>query len=111
MFANDYIIKFSKMPWQELAPSTKQKQFQTENELIRLLRLEDGFEEIGWCTKGHIGVVMKGEITISINGTEYFYQKGDVLFIPPGPEHRHKAMIASNAFVELFLVEKLTQQT
>ena len=50
-----------------------------ENQRLRLVQFHDNFIEKGWCTKGHIGFVLKGQIHINFDGYIKKYQQGDNL--------------------------------
>lgn len=39
------------------------------------------FEELHWCEKGHIGIVMSGELEIDFNGKVVRYPEGAAIFI------------------------------
>lgn len=68
---------------------------------------DDSFFEADWCENGHFGYVIEGHMTIDFNGKQASYTKGDVLIIPAGKNHKHKAHIKEGNFVELILFESL----
>ena len=104
---NSYRIQFDEIAWEEPAPGVKQKVVVSDGHRLRLLRFEDNFVEADWCTKGHMGYVLAGEMTIDFAGDLITYHPGDGLWIPPGEQSRHKAMIAKGKFVELLLFEEV----
>lgn len=100
-------IEFQAIDWEQIATGAKQKLCQTQNKTIRLLRLNDSFLEAHWCTKGHIGYVLEGEMTLDFNGNKINYKVGDAFIIKEGEATKHKAIIENNKFVKLLLVEEL----
>ena len=103
----DHKIEFNNIPWELISRGVKQKQFHTQNNRIRILRLEDGFEEKDWCINGHIGYLLAGEMTIDFAGNKVQYKSGDAFVIALGASNKHKAIISKGNFVELLLVEEL----
>lgn len=99
-------VDFNNFEWETPSTGVKQKIFLKGNQRVRLLRFYDDFIEEDWCTKGHIGYVTDGEMTIDFNGEIISYKKGDGLWIESGDNSKHKASIAKGRFVELVLFEK-----
>jgi hypothetical protein len=99
-------IDYKSLKWEIPNKGIKQKIFSKGNQKIRLLRFYDDFVEEDWCTKGHIGYVTHGAMTIDFNGEIISYKKGDGLWIESGDNSKHKASIAKGKFVELVLFEK-----
>jgi quercetin dioxygenase-like cupin family protein len=62
------------------------------------------FVEADWCTKGHIGYVLEGQIEIDFDGEAIVFGPGDGLFIPAGEEHKHKGRALGDV-VRVVLVE------
>ncbi len=100
-------IEFQTIDWEQIASGAKQKQYQIRNKRIRLLRLNDHFSEPHWCTTGHIGYVLEGELTINFNGNQIDYKVGDAFIIKEGESDKHKAIIQPENFVELLLIEEI----
>ncbi|GER57902.1 hypothetical protein ULMA_00100 [Patiriisocius marinus] len=103
---NKYRIDFKNIEWETPDKGVKQKIFSKGNQSVRLLRFYDDFIEENWCTKGHIGFVLDGEMTIDFNGKTLRYKKGDGLWIESIEDNKHKAIIAKGTFVELIFFEK-----
>ena len=99
-------IEFSAMPWDCPRQGHQQKVILREKQKLRLLRFSDDFVEEHWCTNGHIGFVVDGEMTIDFNGSSSHYKKGDALWIESGEAEKHKVLIAKGKFVELILFEE-----
>jgi quercetin dioxygenase-like cupin family protein len=104
---NDFHIDFSNINWQSITPGLRQKTFIRDGERIRLVEFSEGFQEPEWCTKGHWGYVLQGELTIDFNGKPQKYRAGDGLSIPEGRiESRHKVIIAPGKKALLVLFDK-----
>ena len=73
---------------------------------IRLVEFTKKFVEPDWCTKGHIGYILEGQLEINFNGNISIYNTDDALCIPEGENHKHKAKTISN-IVNIFLVEEI----
>ena len=72
---------------------------------LRLVEFTQEFTEPDWCTKGHIGMVLEGEVAININGVIQNFKAGDGLLIPSGAQSRHKHHHTIKP-TTLFLVEE-----
>jgi len=100
----DYKVSFDSLPWQSSSKCARHKIFQHGNRRLRLLEFSKGFVEPDWCTKGHIGYVLSGEIDIDFKGRLVRFAAGDGVFIPAGRGNEHMAKVITDA-VTLILVE------
>lgn len=101
----DSQIIFSKIPWEHPAPGVSQKVSSDGNKRLRLLRFDHNFVEENWCTEGHLGYVLAGEMLINFNGNIRKFNSGDGLWIEPGEEGKHKVIMTQGKSVELILFE------
>lgn len=99
-------IQFSLIPWEVPRKGHYQKVIIRDQQKLRLLRFTEDFTEEHWCTNGHIGFVVEGEMTINFNGLFKHYKRGDGLWITSGEAEKHKVIIAKDNFVELILFEE-----
>ncbi len=102
----DYRIDFEKIKWKEPAIGVRFKSFISNNKQVRLVEFTDEFIEPDWCTKGHIGFVLEGELEINFDGKLVKYGADDGIFIPKGPEHKHMAKCITKT-VKLILIEEI----
>ena len=102
---NNYLVDFENMSWNEPAAGLRSKIFTNGNQQIRLVEFSEGFIEPDWCKKGHAGYVIDGTFAIDYNGNLEKYKKGDVIFIPEGEQHKHKAILEKGEKVTLLLFE------
>jgi len=97
-------IDFESLPWQSSVPSVRFKGYEQNGRRVRLAEFARDFVEHDWCTRGHIGYVLEGEMTIDFDGEVVAFSAGDGLFIPAGRGSRHKAHVLTDV-VRLILVE------
>ncbi len=99
-------VSFEEMEWQQVRPDVRQKIYRQGSRQIRLIEFDtsDGAEH--WCETGHIGYVLKGELSISFNGEVISFKAGDGLFIPSGAASKHRSVAISSG-TQLLMVEDL----
>ncbi len=103
----NYKILFNNLEWEKPSTGVELKIVSDGTRSIRLLRFYDDFIENEWCTNGHVGYVLDGEMSVDFNGRLEHYRKGDGLWIEDGVESKHKALIAKGKYVELILFEEV----
>ena len=101
---NQYKIAFDSMDWDSPAAGVRQKVVVQEATQFRLLEFSKDFVELDWCTKGHAGYILDGQLEIDFNGKSILYGPGDVATIPDGDDHKHKAKSVTDK-VTIFVVE------
>ena len=99
-----YRIDFKAMTWETPAPGIRFKAYRQGARKLRLAEFTKRFVEADWCTKGHIGYILEGQMDVDFAGEIVKFGAGDGLVIPAGEEHKHKAKIVSDR-VRMFLVE------
>lgn len=97
-------IDFDSLPWENPALGVRFKSFRDGAKLFRLVEFTREFVEPDWCEKGHVGMVIDGELEINFRGTLIRYAPGDGICIPGGSSNGHKGR-AVTPTVRLFLVE------
>jgi len=101
-----YRVAFESIPWQQSAPGARCKAYDHDGRRLRLAEFTREFVETDWCTRGHIGYVLSGEMEIDFHGRIVTFRPGDGLFIPAGSEHGHKARVLTES-VTVVLVESV----
>ncbi len=99
-------VDLGSLPWQSPVRGSRYKAFQQGNRRLRLVEFTTEFVEPDWCTKGHIGFVLDGEMQVDFDGRTVRLCAGDGIFIPGGDEHRHMARVSAGR-VRLILVEEV----
>ncbi len=80
------------------------KAYEQGGKRLRLVEFAKEFVELDWCTNGHIGLILEGEMEIDFDGEKEVFGPGDGLFIPAGQEHKHKARVLTDK-VKVIAVE------
>ena len=99
-----YKIKFEKLEWESPMAGVRHKLCCLDNTKIRLVEYTKKMP-LHWCDKGHIGYILDGKFEIRFDHETIIYEKGDVVVIPPGKKHQHKAKVLSD-IVTVFFIEK-----
>lgn len=99
-----YKVDFESIPWETPASGVKFKAYEQNGRKLRLVEFTKEFVEPDWCTKGHIGYILEGQMEIDFDGEKVVFGLGDGIFIPAGEEHKHKARVLTDV-VRVFLVE------
>jgi quercetin dioxygenase-like cupin family protein len=100
-----YKIEFNKLKWVSPVKGVRHKYIDQNNLRIRLVEYTKDMPP-HWCEKGHYGCVLEGRIEIEYENEKIIYKKGNGVFIPDGPKHRHTAKVLSKK-VLMFLVENI----
>ena len=98
------VLPLSQAPWREELPKKLAKIGIVESTRIRVLRLERGYDEPGWCTRPHTLYVISGSLAIRFDYSVVSMESGDVAVLPAGIKHRHRPEPLTD-IVELLLIE------
>lgn len=99
-----YKIPFESMSWEIPVEGVRFKAYERDGRKLRLVEFSKEFVESDWCTKGHTGYILEGQMEIDFNGQIIVFDPGDGVFIPAGPEHKHKGRVLTDK-VTAILVE------
>ena len=99
-----YKIDFESMDWEIPAEGVRFKAYEQDGRKLRLVEFTKEFVESDWCTKGHIGYILDGEMEIDFDGKVIMFGPGDGVFIPAGREHKHKGRVLTDN-VKVILIE------
>jgi hypothetical protein len=73
---------------------------------VRVLELPAGFDEQTWCDRGHQGLVLQGEFTVTLEtGDEFVCRQDDAFVIPDQVKHRSRGTRDRKTVV--FVVDEL----
>ena len=100
----NYKVDFGSMAWETAAAGVRFKAYEQGGRKLRLVEFAKEFVEPDWCTKGHIGYILEGKMEIDFNGESIVFGPGEGVFIPAGPEHKHKGKVLTDV-VKVVLVE------
>lgn len=99
-------VNFSEIPWERPAPGVRFKAVSRDGRKLRLVEFTSDFLEPDWCTKGHVGYLLEGELEISFPDKSLRLSTGDGIFILPGESEKHKASVIGDK-ATLVLVEAM----
>jgi quercetin dioxygenase-like cupin family protein len=99
-----YKADFNKLDWESPLKGVRHKF--TDQNGIRM-RLVEYSRELPphWCEKGHYGYLIEGQMEIEYEHAKALYNPGDGIFIPDGPEHRHRGKVLTEKAL-VFFIEK-----
>ena len=101
-----YRIDFESMPWESPVAGMKFKAYEQNARKLRLVEFSKEFIEEDWCTKGHIGYILEGQMEIDFDGKKEVLSPGDGIFIQASQEHKHKGRVLTDK-VKAILVEEV----
>lgn len=100
-----YKADFGKLEWGSPVAGVRHKYLDQNNLRLRLVEYTNEMPP-HWCEKGHYGYLIDGWMEIEYEKEKIVYNPGDGIFIPDGPEHKHRARVLSGKAVAFF-VEKV----
>ncbi len=99
-------VDFQSLSWETPTVGARFKAYEKNGCQLRVVEFSKAFVEPDWCTKGHVGFVLDGEMEIDFNGEVVHFSPGDGLFIPEGEATKHMARVLTD-IVKLVLVESV----
>ena len=100
-----YRVDFKSMHWETPADGVRFKAYEQGGRKLRLVEFTKEFVEPDWCSKGHIGYILEGQLEIDFGGKVIVFGPGDGVFIPAGEKHKHKGKVLTDK-VKAILVEE-----
>jgi quercetin dioxygenase-like cupin family protein len=97
-----YKADFRAFEWEHPIKGVRHKSFDRDNIRLRLVEYSKEMP-LHWCEQGHYGYVIEGRMEIEYANGSVIYDTGDGIFIPDGPEHKHRAKILSEKALVFFL--------
>ncbi len=99
---DSYKIQFETIEWKPAIPGVRHKVYSDGSRVLRLVEYS-GEMALHWCSKGHIGVILKGRFEIEFQDGKSVFETGDGVFIPSGEEHRHRARVLTDVVQAVFI--------
>jgi quercetin dioxygenase-like cupin family protein len=84
-----YKVDFFAFPWQFPIEEVRHKYLDQDGTRMRLIEYTKAMP-LHWCEKGHYCYLIEGQMKIEFEDEKIIYNPGDGIFIPDGPEHRHR---------------------
>ena len=103
-----YLVEFDSIDWELIAEGVAEKCIVQNNQKLRLVEFSSGFFEENWCSKGHIGYVLSGQMNLHFRDEIVHFKLGNALWIEAGIANEHKMRLIDNQTVCLLLFESLT---
>ena len=100
-----FAVNFEELQWASPLHGARFKSFARDGKILRIVEFTHEFVEPHWCEKGHVGVVLSGELEIDFKDKVVRYPEGTAILIPAGAAHAHKGRSVTPV-VRLFLVEE-----
>ena len=98
----NYRVNLDALPWESPAPGIRHKLHRVDSRALRLV--EYSREMVPhWCSKGHVGHIVTGSLELEFGSGTQRFEAGDMIFIPPGPEHAHRAVALTPLVTALFV--------
>tara|TARA_R110002124_G_scaffold100945_3_gene248309 strand:+ start:16 stop:336 length:321 start_codon:yes stop_codon:yes gene_type:complete len=99
------LLNFKDLPWEETHKGLKQKVFYQGSTRLRLMHIDHHFVEEDYCTNGHLGFIVEGEMKLILKNQMIKFEKGDGLCLNAGDDEKHKVSVEKGKFVRLILFE------
>jgi hypothetical protein len=71
-----FAINFDELQWASSLPGARFKSFSRDGKILRIVEFTHEFVEPHWCEKGHVGVVLNGELEIDFKDKVVRYPEG-----------------------------------
>jgi quercetin dioxygenase-like cupin family protein len=102
-----YKVEFDKLEWETPFKGVRHKYVDQNNIRVRLVEYSYSKEmPHHWCEKGHYGYLIEGQMEIEYENETIIYNLGDGIFIPEGPDHKHRGRVLSEKAL-VFFIEKV----
>ena len=98
----NYLVNLDALPWESPAVGIRHKLYRVDARVLRLVEYSQAMAP-HWCSKGHIGHIVDGAMEIEFSTGKVRFEKGDAVFIPPGPDHAHRAVALTSLVTALFV--------
>ena len=98
----DYKVNFQSMKWENPFQGVKDKVVQHEGNKLRLVEYSKEMP-LHWCERGHVGMILEGEMEIEFDNGKKLYKAGDGVFIPDGESHRHRGKTLTDLVIAIFV--------
>jgi len=101
----EYKIEFDKLEWIERDGGIRDKCIDQNGIRVRLVEYSKEMEP-HWCTKAHYGMILSGLLRVKFKRSSLTFKTGDIVFLPPGDLHKHKAIVVLDP-VQVFFIEPI----
>jgi hypothetical protein len=99
---SEYKADFAGIEWSSPMEGVRHKFVDQGDRRLRLVEYSQTMPP-HWCSRGHIGYMLEGEIDIEYATASVTYRPGDGILIPDGPAHSHRARAVTDHVVVVFI--------
>ena len=96
---------FDKLEWESPVAGVRHKCIDQNNVRLRVVEYSKEMPP-HWCEKGHYGYLIEGQMEVEYENSTVIYYPGDGIFIPDGPDHKHRGRVLSDK-VLVFFIERV----
>jgi len=82
------VLNFSDSKLNKHPDRTAFKEILIGTKRFRIVEYEENASHSDWCTIGHVGFVLEGEIMYELANGEIYVKEGSGFFLPSGTKHR-----------------------
>jgi uncharacterized cupin superfamily protein len=97
-----YRVDFAGLQWSSPMEGVRHKCVDQGDRRLRLVEYSRAMPP-HWCSRGHHGYVLEGEIEIEYETASVTYRPGDGIMIPDGPAHSHRARAVTDHVLVVFI--------
>lgn len=101
----EHLVTFEKIEWVNACEGMRYKRYEKDSKVIRMIELTDSYCELEWCMNGHIGIIVEGKFRVEFEKHVEDFNVGDIVFIPGGEQHKHKASVPSGKRMRMLSFE------
>lgn len=99
-----YKVAFNELEWESPIEGVRHKCTEQDGLRLRLVEYSRQMPD-HWCEEGHYGYIIEGRMEIEYENARVVYGPRDGVFIPDGPDHRHRGRALSDRVLVFFVEE------
>jgi quercetin dioxygenase-like cupin family protein len=101
-------VPFDQLPWEASSAGVRFKIHRIDDHRqLRLLEFTRELNHPHWCTTGHIGYVLEGEMEIEFDHGSEVFRAGDGVVITQGEKEKHRPKALTGRVRLIFVEEAL----
>jgi quercetin dioxygenase-like cupin family protein len=81
-------LPFPHLEWQTGVATDLERKKAIDPVAAALLEFAPGFVDPQWCERGHVGLVLEGELSFDLDGSQETLSHGEGFVIDAGTRHR-----------------------
>jgi len=101
----NYRVALDELPWETSPAGVRFKAYEDAERRLRLLEFGRDLDHPGWCTTGHVGYLLEGEMEVEFDDRVVTFRAGDVLVFPAREADGHRPRALTDHVRMIFLEE------